>query len=70
MSFDFVRAVNLIGFMVTPFLVCYFIAYLIGAFVAFSWSPAEWNEHLRIFMAIVGNVYGGAMYLRLEVERL
>jgi hypothetical protein len=56
--------------MVTPFLVCYFIAYLIGAFVAFSWSPAEWNEHLRIFMAIVGNVYGGAMYLRLEVEKL
>ena len=70
MIFDFVRTANLIGFMVTPFIVCYAIAYLIGSFISFSWSPSDWTESLRIFMVIMGNVYGVAMYLRLEVERL
>ena len=70
MNFDFVRTAKLIGFIVTPFIVCYTIAYLIGSFIAFSWSPEDWTEPLRIFMAVIGNVYGGAMYLRLEVERL
>lgn len=66
---DFEKNAKLICFIVTPFIVCYAISYLIGAFVAYSWSPADWTESLRIFMAIVGNVYGYGMYIRMEWDK-
>lgn len=61
---------KLICFIVTPFIICYAIAYLIGSFIAYSWSPAEWTESLRIFMTIVGTVYGFGMYIRMEIQNI
>lgn len=66
---DFEKNAKLICFILTPFAVCYFIAYLIGAFISYSWSIADWTESLRIFMAIIGNVYGYGMYIRMEWDK-
>jgi len=62
------RYLNRLLFVVMPFAVTYAIAYLIGAFVGASWDPAQWEQNQRIVTAMIGNVYGFALWGRLEWE--
>ena len=62
------RYLNRLLFVVMPFAVTYAIAYLIGAFVGASWDLTQWQENWRIVVALIGNVYGFALWGRLEWE--
>lgn len=60
--------IHRILFVVFPFAVTFAMAYLIGSFISASWSLPEWTDSLRVMMALLGNVYGYGLYLRLEWE--
>lgn len=62
------RYLNRCAFVLFPFAISYAVAYLIGAFVSASWNLAEWTESWRMVDALIGNVYGYALYVRLEWE--
>jgi len=47
-----------------------FMFYLVGSFLSVSFDPAEWTLEMRSLMAIFGGVFGGAMYLKLQLEKL
>jgi len=59
-----------IAVTIVPFVVSMFMFYLIGSFLSVSFDPAEWTLEMRSLMAIFGGVFGGAMYLKLQLERL
>jgi hypothetical protein len=59
-----------IAVTIVPFVVSLFMFYLIGSFLSVSFDPAEWTLEMRSLMAIFGGVFGGAMYLKLQLERL
>lgn len=59
-----------IALTITPFVVSMCLFYLIGSFLSVSFDPAEWTLEMRSLMAIFGGVFGGAMYLKLQLERL
>jgi len=55
-----------IGVTLIPFAVTMFCCYLIGSFISMSFDPAMWTEQMRMFMSLVGVVFGGALYARVE----
>ena len=59
-----------IALTITPFVVSMCLFYLIGSFLSVSFDPAEWTLEMRSLMAIFGGVFGGAMYLKLQLELL
>lgn len=59
-----------IAVTIVPFVVAMFMFYLIGSFLSVSFDPADWTLEMRSLMAIFGGVFGGAMYLKLQLERL
>lgn len=59
-----------IAVTIVPFVVSMFCFYLIGSFLSVSFDPAEWTLEMRSLMSIFGGVFGFAIYLKLELERL
>jgi hypothetical protein len=59
-----------IAVTIVPFVVSMFMFYLVGSFLSVSFDPAEWTLEMRSLMAIFGGVFGGAMYLKLQLENL
>jgi hypothetical protein len=53
---------------VMPFVVTFFISYLIGSFVSVSWDPQTWDLNTRIFMTTFGVMFGVALWLRIQAE--
>jgi len=53
-----------------PFVVTEFIAYLIGSFINVSFNPEMWTLDLRILMPWAGMLFGIALYMKLNHERL
>lgn len=53
---------------VTPFIVTFACAYLVGSFISVSWDPMNWTLELREYMTVLGTCFGYALYLKLDHE--
>ena len=57
-----------IGVTLIPFAVTMFCCYLIGSFISVSFNPALWTMEMRILMALVGVMFGGALCVKVGGE--
>ena len=55
-----------IGVTLIPFAVSMFCCYLIGSFISLSFSPELWTMEMRMFMSLVGVVFGVGLYAKVE----
>jgi hypothetical protein len=55
-----------IGLTLIPFAVSFACCYLIGSFIGLSFDPSMWTEQMRMFMSLVGVLFGGALYAKVE----
>ena len=55
-----------IGLTLIPFAVSFACCYLIGSFISLSFDPTLWTEHMRMFMSLVGIVFGAGLYAKVE----
>ena len=55
-----------IGLTLIPFAVSMFCCYLIGSFISLSFSPELWTMEMRMFMSLVGVVFGVGLYAKVE----
>ncbi len=55
-----------IGLTLIPFAVAMVCCYLIGSFISLSFDPSLWTEQMRMFMSLVGIVFGGGLYAKVE----
>ena len=62
--------VKTIFFNLVPFVVGFFVCYLIGSFVSVAFDPVLWTIEARSLTAFGGFVWGGALWLRLVAEGL
>jgi hypothetical protein len=50
------------------FPIAWLVVYLMFAFIALSWSPADWSENYRIFCAVCGMVWGAMLSYRISQD--
>jgi hypothetical protein len=55
-----------IGLTLIPFAVSTACCYLIGSFISLSFDPTLWTMEMRMLMSVVGVVFGGALYAKVE----
>ena len=64
------RYFNTIFSNLVPFVMGFFVCYLIGSFVSVSFDPALWDMGVRLCTAFFGVVWGLAIWLKLVAEGL
>lgn len=53
-----------------PFVITLFVSYLVGSFISVSLNPENWTMDLRTLMPWFGMLFGLALYMKLNHERL
>lgn len=53
-----------------PFVLGFFTCYLVGSFVSVSFDPTLWTFESRCMTAVIGYLWGAALYLKLTFEGL
>lgn len=61
---------NTIFFNLVPFVIGFFVCYLIGSFVSVSFDPMFWDIGTRLCTAFFSVVWGLAIWLKLVAEGL
>lgn len=64
------RYINTLCATLVPFVVGYFICYLIGSFVSVSFDPMLWTPDARALTALGGFTWGCGLYCKLMFEGL
>jgi hypothetical protein len=57
-------------FTLVPFVLGFFVCYLLGSFLCVSFDPSVWEPQARGLMAFFGFVWGCGLYCKLMVEGL
>lgn len=55
---------------IVPFIVGYFVCYLVGSFVSVAFDPVMWSIEARTITATCGFFWGCAIWLKLMAEGL
>ena len=64
------RYFNTLFFTLVPFVLGFFVCYLIGSFVSVSFDPMLWTVEARGMTALGGLAWGCALYCKLMFEGL
>ena len=64
------RYFNIMFINTIPFIMGFFVCYLVGSFVSVAFDPVMWSIEARIITATCGFFWGCAIWIRLGVEGL
>lgn len=64
------RYFNTIFFNLVPFVMGFFVCYLLGSFVSVSFDPVMWSIEARTITTVCGFFWGCAIWLKLMAEEL